>query len=103
MKEAKELYPVVELPSFSGKGEVYSWTRISSRDHAPAGFEDFVPYITAWVKLDEGPLVTARLTDVDYKDVKFGMRVECVTRLIKKDGDRGLITYGYAFRPVFSN
>ena len=88
-----------EVMKFSGKGRVYSWSRITNRDDAPEGFEDFVPYIIALIQLEEGPLVTARLTDVDYKDVDFGMKVEFVTRLIKKDGERGLLIYGYAFRP----
>ena len=91
---------MVEVTRFSGRGQVYSWTRIAERDHAPEGFTDFVPYINVWVKLEEGPIVTARLTDVDYRDIHFGMEVECVTRLIKKDADRGLMIYGYAFRPV---
>ena len=100
MKEKTEYIPVVEVARFSGRGEVYSWTRITERDHAPEGFTDFVPYTNVWVKLEEGPIVTARLTDVNYGDIYFGMEVECVTRLIKKDGDRGLLIYGYAFRPV---
>lgn len=99
MKEKVEYIPVVEVAGFSGRGRVYSWTRITERDHAPEGFTDFVPYINVLVKLEEGPLVTARLTDVDYEDIHFDMEVECVTRLIKKDGDRGLLIYGYSFRP----
>ena len=100
MKEKIEYVPAVEVARFSGRGQVYSWTRITERDHAPEGFEDFVPYINVLIKLEEGPLVTGRLTDVNYEDIYFGMEVECVTRLIKKDGDRGLLIYGYAFRPI---
>jgi len=33
--------------------------------------------------------------------VKIGMPVEMVTRRIKEDGDeRGMLIYGYKFRPV---
>jgi uncharacterized OB-fold protein len=42
---------------FSGKGEVFSYTTIYD---APAGYESNVPYTVALVKLEEGPMVTAR-------------------------------------------
>ena len=54
----------------------------------------------ALIKLHEGPLVTAQLTDVDAEDVHIGMPVEMVTRKIKEEGENGLIVYGYKFRPV---
>lgn len=81
---------------FSGRGEVYSFSTIHS---APAGFEKCVPYTVALVRLEEGPLVTAQLTDVDEKDVYIGMPVEMVTRVLREDGERGMIVYGYKFRP----
>ncbi|MCS7325344.1 MAG: Zn-ribbon domain-containing OB-fold protein [Thermoflexales bacterium] len=82
--------------TFSGRGEVYSFTTIHS---APAGFEKYVPYVVALVRLEEGPLVTAQLTDVEEKDVYIGMPVEMVTRVLREDGERGMIVYGYKFRP----
>ena len=54
------------------------------------------------VKLDEGPMVTAQLTDLDKRqEPKIGMRVEMVTRILNVHGaeDRGLFNYGYKFRP----
>jgi len=90
--EAKELY------TFSGKGEVYSYTTIYE---APTGYDSNAPYTVALVKLDEGPMVTAQLTDVDNSAVEIGMPVEMVTRKMRNDGDeRGLIVYGYKFRPA---
>jgi uncharacterized OB-fold protein len=89
--EAKDLY------TFSGKGEVYSYTTVYE---APAGYDANAPYTVALVKLDEGPMVTAQLTDVDNSAVSIGMPVEMVTRKMRNDGDeRGLIVYGYKFRP----
>jgi uncharacterized OB-fold protein len=83
---------------FSGRGEIYSHTTVYN---APAGFDDKTPYTVALVKLDEGPIVTAQLTDVDDDEVKIGMPVEMVTRLLRTDGDeRGLLVYGYKFRPM---
>ena len=57
----------------------------------------------ALVKLEEGPLVTAQLTDLGDQAVQIGMPVEMVTRRLRSDGDeRGMIVYGYKFRPVLS-
>ncbi len=84
--------------TFSGQGEVYSFTNYSN---APAGFEEQAPYTIAMVKLNEGPVVTAQLTDLGAEPVRIGMPVEMVTRKIRNDGsDRGMIVYGYKFRPV---
>jgi len=85
---------------FSGKGEIYSYTTIYE---PPAGFEEYTPYTVALVKLEEGPIVTAQLTDVGDRPIEIGMPVEMVTRKIRSDGDeRGMIIYGYKFRPVLS-
>ncbi len=90
--EAKTAY------QFSGKGEVYSYTTIND---APTGFQGQAPYAVALVKLNEGPIITAQLTDLGEEPVHIGMPVEMVTRRLKDDGDeRGVILYGYKFRPV---
>jgi uncharacterized OB-fold protein len=57
-----------------------------------------VPYTVALVELDEGPLVTAQLADVDQDQVEIGMPVEMVTRKLREEGEDGLIVYGYKFR-----
>lgn len=99
---------------FSGLGEIYSFTTVYD---APEGYEEFVPYVVALVRLEEGPLITAMLTDLEqewvpkeidgeirsvmhYK-VKIGMPVEEVTRELRVIGDpeRGLIIHGRKFRP----
>lgn len=91
-QEAKTLY------SFSGRGEVYSFTTVYE---PPAGYEESAPYTVALVKLEEGPLVTAQLTDLEEGKVEIGTPVEMVTRRLRSDGDeRGLLVYGYKFRPV---
>jgi uncharacterized OB-fold protein len=81
---------------FSGRGEVYSYTTVFS---PPAGFEEYAPYTVALVKLEEGPLVTAQLTDAEPEQVAIGQPVEMVTRKMREDGPQGIITYGYKFRP----
>jgi uncharacterized OB-fold protein len=68
--------------------------------NAPQGYKEYVPYAVALVKLEEGPLVTAQLTDVAPRDVEIGMPVEMVTRKIREFDDDGVIVYGYKFRPA---
>ena len=82
---------------FSGRGEVYSFTTVHD---APAGHEAYAPYTVAVVRLEEGPKVTAQLTDLGEQDVEIGMPVEMVTRKIGEDGERGMLVYAYKFRPV---
>jgi uncharacterized OB-fold protein len=90
--EAKTAY------AFSGRGEVYSHTTIYQ---APTGYDESTPYTVALVKLAEGPLVTAQLTDLGNQPVEIGMPVEMVTRRLRSDGDeRGVLVYGYKFRPA---
>ena len=89
-KEAKEPYV------FSGKGEVFSYTTVYD---PPEGYEANAPYTVALVRLAEGPMITAQLTDVDNNQVAIGMPVEMVTRRLREDGDRGMLVYGYKFRP----
>ncbi len=92
-KEAKTPF------AFSGVGEVYSYSTIYQ---AASGYEKATPYTVAMIRLAEGPLVSAQLTDIDDKDVSIGMPVEMVTRVLREDGDRGMLVYGYKFRPVMA-
>jgi uncharacterized OB-fold protein len=83
--------------TFSGRGTVYSHTTVFD---APAGFEEQAPYVLALIRLDEGPMLTAQLTDLGDTPPEIDMPVEMVTRKLRTDGERGVILYGYKFRPV---
>ncbi|MCY3799513.1 MAG: Zn-ribbon domain-containing OB-fold protein [Chloroflexi bacterium] len=78
------------------RGAVYSYTQVQE---PAAGFEAQAPFHLALVELDQGGLITAQLTDVDG-EVAIGDRVELVTRKLTTDGDRGMIIYGFKFRPA---
>jgi uncharacterized OB-fold protein len=86
----------VEVFPLSGKGTVYSFTTITA---PPEPFEAFAPYTLALIKLDEGPMVTMQLTDLDAPP-EIGLRVEMVVRKLRTDGDKGIIIYGPKFRPL---
>ncbi len=80
----------------SGKGEVYSFSLVHD---APAAFELQKPYIVAMIKMDEGVMMTAQLSDCEYAEVKIGMRVKATLRKIGEEGAGGVIHYGYKFVP----
>ena len=82
--------------ALSGRGTVYSYTTVYA---PPAGFEAYAPYPVALVRLDDGPMVTAQLTDVAPSEVSIGMPVEMVTRKLNEQDEEGVIVYGYKFRP----
>lgn len=84
---------------FSGKGKIYSFSTVYQ---APIQFQKYVPYLVALIDLEEGIRITAQLTDINPVDVKIGMDVEMVIRKICEEGDKGVVVYGYKFRPLMA-
>ena len=80
------------------RGTVYSYTLVHE---APAEFEAQAPYYLALVELQDGALITAQLTDIEG-EAAIGDAVEMVTRKLTTDGQRGMIVYGYKFRPAMT-
>ena len=63
----------LEWREVSGKGTLYSWTVT----HSPwPGHEDRVPYICAYVDLDEGPRMLCNLYNCGQENLKIGMPVK---------------------------
>ena len=60
----------------SGLGKVYTFTQ-TNQNGAP-GFREALPYIMAYVELDEGVKMLTNLVDCRAEDVKIGMPVEVV-------------------------
>jgi len=83
--------------TFSGRGTVYTYSEVAQ---TPDGFEP--PHLMALVRLEEGVLVAAQLTDVEPEEIEIGMPVEMVTRRIGDQGPHGVLVYGYKFRPIVS-
>jgi uncharacterized OB-fold protein len=86
-----------EQYDLSGAGTLYSWSVVRQ---PPAGYEEQSPYVLALVRLAEGPMITAQLTDCDPEQLAIEQPVEMVTRRLRDLGPDGLIIYGYKFRPV---
>lgn len=82
---------------FSGRGTLYSWSRVLQ----PArGYASMAPYTVGMVRLEEGPLISAQLTDTDGIELLIGMALEMVTRKIRDASEHEQIVYGYKFRPL---
>ena len=108
----------VEPFEFCGRAKVWSYAQVEI-DDAPPRFKEYAPYIVAIVELEEGPLKTAQLTDLDWHwestlidgekthvkkfHVEIGMPVEMVTRKLYSDGELGMLIYGDKFRPVLQD
>jgi uncharacterized protein len=58
----------------SGRGHVYTCT--VTYQNGARGFRDAVPYVLAYVELDEGPRVLANVVGCDPRSVAIGMPVK---------------------------
>ena len=76
----------------SGRGKVYTYT--VTRQNQSSGFRDKVPYVMAYVELEEGIRMLTNIVDCDPKDVAIGMSVEVTFEDVTPDISIPL------FRPV---
>jgi uncharacterized protein len=59
-----------------GAGKIYTFT-VTNQNQA-AGFRESLPYVMAWVDLDEGVKMLTNIVDCPPQEVKIGMPVEAV-------------------------
>ena len=86
----------LESHAFKGTGTIITYTTIHN---ATDDFERLTPYNLAIIQLDEGPKITGQIVS-SQEEVKIGMRVRAVFRILGKEGDRGIIYYGTKFAPL---
>lgn len=65
-----------EWSPIAGTGVI--WTRIFMHQKYFAGFADDIPYNVIWVKLDEGPMMTANVVDAQHDDIRVGAPVRMI-------------------------
>jgi uncharacterized OB-fold protein len=65
-----------EWTEASGRGSVHSFTIV--RRGGPGVYQDAVPYVLAYVELDEGPRVLTNIVDCDPDAVRIGDGVSVV-------------------------
>jgi hypothetical protein len=86
----------LESHAFKGTGTIITYTTIHN---AKDDFERLTPNNLAIIKQDEGPKITGQIVS-SQEEVKIGMRVRAVFRILGKEGDRGIIYYGTKFAPL---
>ena len=59
-----------------GTGKIYTFT-VTNQNQA-SGFRDSLPYVMAWVEVDEGLKMLTNIVDCPPEQVKIGMPVEAV-------------------------
>ena len=59
-----------------GSGKIYTFT-VTNQNQA-GGFRDSLPYVMAWVEVDEGLKMLTNIIDCPPEQVKIGMPVEVV-------------------------
>ncbi len=86
----------MEEYQFSGKGEIFSFTKI----HVPSeAFKESAPYVIGVIKLEEGPMIEGHIVD-SGKEPQIGAKVKQVFRRMYTDGEEGLITYHFKFELI---
>ena len=61
----------------SGRGEIFAFTVIREVvGRALRGFEKDIPYVTAWIDLEEGPRICSNVVCCPIETVRIGMPVE---------------------------
>lgn len=70
------LSEAVEWVRASGRGTVYTFT-VTHQNQA-SGFRDALPYVLAYVELDEGVRLLTNVVDCAPEAVRIGMAVEVV-------------------------
>lgn len=58
-----------------GRGTIYSFTIVR---RATAEFKDAVPYVLAYVELEEGPRLMTNIVECDMDELEVGQEVEVV-------------------------
>lgn len=73
----------VRWERMSGRGTVYTFT-ITYQNQAP-GFRDELPYVLAYVTLDEGPQMLTNVVGCKPDEVQIGMAVEVTFEDVNED------------------
>lgn len=69
----------LEWGAVSGRGKVFSFTVIRQAiGRGARGFEKEIPYVVAWIDLEEGPRLCSNLVGCPLEKVTIGMAVEVI-------------------------
>ena len=66
----------------------------------PTQFSDEAPYALGVCEMDDGARLTAQVVDCPLDEIEIGMPVKIEFRLIQRDGEAGILMYGYKVIPA---
>jgi uncharacterized protein len=66
----------------------------------PSQFGDQTPYAVGIVELDGGVRLTTQIVDCPFEQLAAGQRVRVEFRRLQKDGNAGILCYGYKCVPA---
>ncbi|MBI4703345.1 MAG: Zn-ribbon domain-containing OB-fold protein [Deltaproteobacteria bacterium] len=90
---SREFQPIV----LSRSGTLETFTVIHV---APSGFGDEAPYAVGIIATPEGARVMAQVVDCDPGKLQIGDKLRLEFRRVQKDGESGILCYGYKFVPA---
>ena len=64
----------LEWKTSAGTGSVYTFSVVRQSYHP--FFRNMVPYVVAWIDMDEGPRILSNVTGVAPEDVSVGQKVQ---------------------------
>jgi|Deesub1362B_J571_1020462.scaffolds.fasta_scaffold00003_306 hypothetical protein len=66
---------------------------------APKRFGKYTPYVLGLIRLNNGLNILSQVVDVSLEELKSGLKLEAVFRILYEYGRSGHIIYGTKFRP----
>lgn len=66
----------IEWVKASGKGTIYTYTVVEN--NPPSSFKNDLPFVVAFVDLEEGVRMCTNIVDSNVNDIKIGAEVEAV-------------------------
>lgn len=81
----------------SGKGKVETFTVIRV---APSEYTDEAPYPIGIIELDDGVKIQCQIADCPAEEIRIGMPVRIEFRLLKEEGEAGILCYGFKAVPA---
>ena len=78
----------------SGFGTILSFTQITI---PPVHLAHTAPYCIGLIQLDEGPKIISQIVDIDFENLKIGIKVKSCFRKYYSTDNKSIINYGIKF------
>lgn len=83
--------------SLPWEGQIVTFTVVHT---PPTGFVGLAPYAIGIIDIGQGVKVTCQIVDTPFEKIQSGQKVRLEFRRIQKNGQQGVLAYGYKAVPV---